>query len=180
MLSIFRHKPDPLVIRQQTSGYGQIRVWLPTILAIVVIMVESTPTFGADHTGGWLRSFLEPVFGPMGDQSWAELNHILRKTGHFLGYGTVCLAFLRSWLLIIAGKVDISRTAWRVRSSLLAILSTAGIASGDEFHQTFLPNRTGNAFDVLLDSTGATCAVLIIALLFWRKSKHRRRRRRSA
>ena len=38
---------------------------------------------------------------------------------------------------------------------MLALLGTAIIASGDEFHQTFLPNRTGTPWDVLLDCCGA-------------------------
>jgi VanZ family protein len=43
----------------------------------------------------------------------------------------------------------------------LALLGTATIASCDEWHQTFLPNRTGTPWDVLLDSTGAVVLMLI-------------------
>jgi VanZ family protein len=38
---------------------------------------------------------------------------------------------------------------------LLALLGTALMASADEWHQTFLPNRTGTVWDVLLDCCGA-------------------------
>jgi VanZ family protein len=37
------------------------------------------------------------------------------------------------------------------------------VASADEFHQTFLPGRTGRPQDVLLDMIGA-CT---LQLLFW-------------
>jgi hypothetical protein len=38
--------------------------------------------------------------------------------------------------------------------ALLALLGTALVASCDEWHQTFLPNRTGTPWDVLLDCCG--------------------------
>ena len=42
-----------------------------------------------------------------------------------------------------------------LHDALLALLGTALVASADEFHQTFLPNRTGSPWDVLLDCCGA-------------------------
>jgi VanZ family protein len=41
----------------------------------------------------------------------------------------------------------------------LALVGTALVASWDEWHQTFLPNRTGSPWDVLLDCCGATVMV---------------------
>jgi VanZ family protein len=35
-------------------------------------------------------------------------------------------------------------------------------ASADEFHQTFLPNRTGSPWDVLLDCCGALALQLLV------------------
>jgi VanZ family protein len=51
---------------------------------------------------------------------------------------------------------------------VLAILSTAVIASCDEFHQSFIPGRTGTPVDVLLDASGACTLCLIVWLMFWR------------
>jgi VanZ family protein len=47
----------------------------------------------------------------------------------------------------------------------LALLGTAMVASGDEFHQSFLPNRTGVPSDVLLDCCGAIVLQLIVYLV---------------
>ena len=44
----------------------------------------------------------------------------------------------------------------------LALLGTAMVASCDEWHQTFLPNRTGSAWDVLLDCSGAITLQLVV------------------
>jgi len=43
-----------------------------------------------------------------------------------------------------------------------ALLGTALVASCDEWHQSYLPNRTGTPWDVLLDCTGAIVLQLII------------------
>ena len=45
---------------------------------------------------------------------------------------------------------------------LLAMLGTAAIASCDEWHQSFLPNRTSSVRDVLIDCTGALTLQLIV------------------
>ena len=38
------------------------------------------------------------------------------------------------------------------------------MASADEYHQTFLPNRTGSPWDVLLDCCGAVALGLALFL----------------
>jgi VanZ family protein len=43
------------------------------------------------------------------------------------------------------------------------MLGTLLVASADEFHQTFLPNRTGTGWDVLVDCSGA----LLLQWLVW-------------
>jgi len=44
------------------------------------------------------------------------------------------------------------------------------VASLDEWHQTYLPSRTGTYKDVILDSTAAIAAQILLYLLL-RKSK---------
>jgi VanZ family protein len=46
--------------------------------------------------------------------------------------------------------------------AFLALLGTALVASCDEWHQSYLPNRTGSPWDVLLDCCGALTLQLIV------------------
>ena len=47
-----------------------------------------------------------------------------------------------------------------------AFLGTALVASCDEWHQTFLPNRTGSVWDVLLDCCGAITLQFVVYMYF--------------
>jgi len=144
------------------------KVWLPAVIAVLVIAIESTGTFSADNTSGWLRPLYEKLFGGISDPAWDLLHHYIRKTGHFVGYGMVGFTFLRAWLHTLARRGLATLLAWRAKCTSLAILSTAVVASGDEFHQHFLPSRTSSPLDVLLDTAGACTMCLGVWLLCWR------------
>jgi VanZ family protein len=132
-----------------------VSAWLPVVACICVILIESTEMFGSDHTSGPLRWLFEKIFGPVADDRWEVLHHLIRKCGHFLGYGLMGLAWLRAWWMTLP------RSRF-IHDALLALLGTALVASCDEWHQTFLPNRTGTPWDVLLDCCGAiTLQVLV-------------------
>jgi VanZ family protein len=125
-----------------------LRAWLPVLLAICVIAAESTEMMGADHTTGPLRHIWEWIFGHLSDERWEFTHHLIRKSGHFVGYGLVGLAWLRAWWMTLPKSRFL-------HDAVLALLGTALVASADEFHQTLLPNRTGSPWDVLLDCCGA-------------------------
>jgi VanZ family protein len=129
--------------------------WWPVALGVCVILLESTEMFGSDHTSGPLHDLYEVLFGPISWERWDRIHHFIRKSGHFLGYGAIGLAWLRAWWM----SLPHSRF---VQDALMALAGTAMVASLDEWHQTFLPNRTGSPYDVLLDCCGALTLQLIV------------------
>jgi len=138
-------------------------------VGIGVIVLESTSYLGADHTTGPFRWVWEHIFGPVADAHWEILHHYIRKTGHFLGYGTMGLLWLRAWWMTLP-------RARFLLDALLALLGTAVVASADEFHQSFLANRTGLPSDVLLDCCGAFVLLLLayVALRIAAPRRHAR------
>ena len=146
--------------RHRPRGPRLFLAWLPAILGVCVIVAESTDTFSSAHTSGPLRQVWETVFGPQTNVHWEAIHHIIRKTGHFLGYGTLSLLFYRAWRR--TGEILQTRT-FRIENVLYALACTLVVAAGDEYHQHFLPSRTGRPQDVLLDMVGA-CT---LQLLFW-------------
>ena len=141
------------------SSRGSLRywisTWLPVVIGIGVIALESTEMFGAEYTTGPLRRIYQFLFGRVSDSNWEIIHHYVRKSGHFIGYGLIGLAWLRAWWMTLPRSRFLP-------DALLALAGTALVASCDEWHQTFLPNRTGTPWDVLLDCTGAITLQLIV------------------
>lgn len=137
-----------------------INVWLPVALGVAVIMLESTEFMGADHTSRPLRWIWEAIFGHVSNARWEIIHHLIRKSGHFLGYGAIGLAWLRAWWMTLP------RSRF-LQDAFLALMGTALMASADEFHQSYLPNRTGSPWDVLLDCSGAI-ALQVLVYIFMR------------
>jgi VanZ family protein len=126
-------------------------------VSAAVIALESTESFGSDHTSGPLRALFSALFGDVSDARWEIVHHHIRKSGHFLGYGCIGLFWLRAWWK------SLPRTRF-FQDVLLALAGTALIAGADEWHQTFLPNRTGTPVDVVLDCSGALALQLLVFL----------------
>ena len=85
---------------------------------------------------------------------------LIRKGTHFVGYGIVALLFY----------VLYRKLAWKL-SALIAILTVFFIASLDELRQTFIPGRTGVFSDVILDTAGAICFVLLAKIILTFKNR---------
>jgi VanZ family protein len=140
-----------------------ISAWLPVLIAICLVAIESTPYFGSDRTSGPLRHIWESLFGPVGDRAWHIIHVLIRKSGHFTGFGLVGLTWLRAWWMTLP-------RAPFLRIELLAMIGTAIVASADEYHQSFLPNRTSSPRDVLLDCIGALVMMWVAHLILKLKS----------
>ena len=124
-----------------------LRVWLPVVLWTMVIATESF--FGsAGNTGSLLEAVLTWLFGQVDPVIFNRLHIVLRKGGHFLGYGIFGYLWLRAFSATFPNG---SRLMW----ASLAIASTFFVASLDEWHQSFSRSRTGHIADVVLDTFGA-------------------------
>ena len=64
-----------------------VSAWLPVLIGLCIIAMESTEAFGSDHTSGPLRAIYQAIFGPVGNANWQVIYHLIRKSGHFIGYG---------------------------------------------------------------------------------------------
>jgi VanZ family protein len=143
------HSPDRHHVRYW------IRAWLPVLVCIALVASTSSEWFGADHTSGPFRLLFQAIFGRVGNQQWDTIHFYIRKSGHFIGYGFIGLAWLRAWWMTLPHSRFLPDAA-------LAILGCALMASFDEWHQAYLPNRTGSPWDALLDCSGALTMQLLV------------------
>ncbi len=142
-----------------------LRVWLPSVVWLAVIVTESTNLGSSEHTGRILYPIFHFLFN-MDPAKFALWHAVLRKTGHFVGYFTLSVLLFRSW------RASFPRlsTRWCLQWATLAVLGTSLVATLDEWHQTFLPSRTGMVRDVVLDSCAGVVAQIVLFLILQRES----------
>ena len=145
-----------------------LKAWIAAILWLIVIAIESTSYLSSHNTSRILYPVLHFLFGL--DLDRIEVWHFyIRKGGHVFGYGLLSILLFRAWreTLPAAGGVK-----WTLRWANLAILGTALVASLDEWHQSFIPSRTGTVRDVILDTCAGIGAQILV--LLWIKSRRDR------
>lgn len=143
-----------------------LSAWIPAAICVVLIAISSSDTFSAENTSSVLRPFVEGIFGHFTNPVWTKLLYDIRKTAHFWGYGFVSVVFFRAWRMTFRLSRSYSAVTASLRAAAIALLSTLVLSSADEFHQSFLPRRTGSPFDVLLDMCGAiTCHLILFTFV---------------
>jgi VanZ family protein len=167
MPTVFVHRPTAESLERIGAVRRFLKIWTPALAGVAIIATESTPTFSAANTSSWLRPIAERFFGHISTPAWEEVNHLLRKTGHFSFYGLLCVLFVRGWLLTFARNPSIRTSVWRRRSWAAGVLSIFLVASADELHQSFLPSRTGLFSDVLLDTAGGLVLSTVAMGIGW-------------
>jgi VanZ family protein len=127
----------------------------------MIITAESA--YGSAANTGWLFQKLSVwLFGYVDPTLFKAFHHLLRKGGHFFGYGIFgCLCFRAFMRTFASGSI----LTW----ASMAVMSTVFIATLDELHQSFTPGRTGRIADVALDTAGALVFVSLAAVMAARR-----------
>ena len=129
-----------------------LRAWVPAVLWMSGIFILSA------------QSSL-----PSLETSWRDL--ILKKTGHFVGFGILTGLYIRA--LGFHGA-PLEQRIW------LAVGMTALYGASDEFHQSFVPGRNPALTDWMIDVAGALVAALGMRWLLPRLQPHLRSQLRSS
>jgi len=142
--------------------------WIPALIWIGVISIESTDMMSSDHTSSLLGALLARLFGQVDIFTVMLWNHYLRKLGHVVGYAILSWLLFRAWRGTLPSP---SGRLWTFAWAQLAFWITLVVASLDEFHQSFIPSRTGRWQDVVLDGTAALGVQLLLFLRLRNKTR---------
>jgi VanZ family protein len=135
-----------------------LRYWLPVLLLAGLILCFSTDVFSSENTA-WIVGQILQWFLPAGGPAQVEpTNFGLRKAAHFLEYAVLAALLFRAF------RAD-TRVRWRLAWVASSLLFTSAWACVDEFLQSLTLMRSGSLDDVLLDSVGGLCALLIISAI---------------
>jgi VanZ family protein len=147
-----------------SGRHDVLKAWIAAILWLILIAIESSALLSAHNTGRILYPLLHYFFGLDWDRF--EVWHFyIRKSGHVIGYGTLSILLFRAWRATLPALGGVK---WTFRWANIAILGTALVASLDEWHQSFIPSRTGTIRDVILD-TCAGIAAQVLIFSWWKK-----------
>lgn len=143
---------------------------LVVILCMVIIFLFSTDN-SVESTKKSNRVIIEVTSFFKLDLSKKQQQHVIdmffvpvRKMAHFFIYfvlGIALVSFLREFSIPIRKLL------------LLSIFLAFLYACTDEFHQLFVPGRSGQIIDVILDTFGASVGVFIYYLVFHKKLKEK-------
>ena len=143
-----------------------LKAWIAAVLWLIVIAIESSALLSAHNTSRILYPILHFIFGV--DRLRFETWHFyIRKGGHVVGYAILSTLLFRAWRATLPAM---SGAKWIPRWATIAVLGTAFVASLDEWHQSYIPSRTGRWQDVVLD-TCAGIAAQILIFLWWKNSR---------
>ncbi|MGA2020215.1 MAG: VanZ family protein [Candidatus Sulfotelmatobacter sp.] len=143
-----------------------LKAWIAAILWLIVIAIESSALLSASNTSRILYPVLHYLFG----MDWEHFQHwhfYIRKGGHVVGYAILSILLFRAWRATLPAMSDVN---WTPRWATIALLGTALVASLDEWHQSYIPSRTGRWQDVVLDTcAGILAQILIYFYWTWRE-----------
>ncbi len=139
-----------------------LKAWIAAILWLILIAIESTAMLSASNTSRILYPLLHFIFR-LDWEHFETWHFYIRKTGHVVVYATLCILLFRAWRATFPA---ISNVKWRAPWAASAILGTAIVASLDEWHQSFIPSRTGRWQDVVLDTCAGIAAQVLLLVWF--------------
>jgi VanZ family protein len=152
-------------VRLNSGRHDVLKAWIAAVLWLILIAIESSALLSAHNTSRILYPLLHFLFG-MDWERFEVWHFFIRKSGHVVGYAVLSTLLFRAWRATLPTMSDVK---WTPRWATIAILGTALVASLDEWHQSFIPSRTGRWQDVVLDTCAGLGAQLLI--LVWTRRK---------
>jgi VanZ family protein len=145
-------------------SWGLVLGWMA-----LIFILSAQPGVQSAALSGGITEFIKgtvEVLAPGADINIELLSHFVRKNAHFFAYlllGVLALNALRRS----------GRKGWKSAAAAFAICVLYSIS--DEFHQLYVPGRSGQISDVILDSFGALTGIGVYLLAAKQKIKKRRK-----
>ena len=133
-------------------------------MCVIFYMSNQPAAISSAHSGGVINMISNiPVIGDL--MKYLTSIHIgefvVRKGAHMFSY------FLLAVLLFMSVyEKDIKKTI------IIAFIGTFLYACSDEFHQLFIPGRSGEFRDVMIDSLGSTIGLILTGFIVKYKIKN--------
>lgn len=152
--------------------------WTMVIIMMTVIFIFSAKTANASEQMSmgvtqWISKLLgirlakAGKFGSSLYETLPVIDHYVRKSAHFMEYALLAVLVFRALQIDLkTKKICLFAATWAVCSFY---------AATDELHQFFVPGRSCQIRDVLIDSAGALTGICfcMLAGFLYRQIKHK-------
>lgn len=142
-----------------------IRYWLPVVFVMMLVFSASADAQSFRHSSIYFEPLMRWLFPHMPPSQIEAIHHAFRKCCHLTEYAIL------AWLLwrAIRKPVKNDPRPWLWAEAGLALAVVFLYSASDELHQVFVPTRTGQVSDVLVDSSGGAIGLLLLWL--WKRFK---------
>jgi len=146
-----------------------LKFWLPVLLWMTLIFSASSDSHSSEHSSRFVEPILHWLFPGMPQARIEDIHLVIRKCAHLAEYAILALLV---WRALHQSKNNLPAWSWpKVGGTLLVVFL---YAATDEYHQSFVPTRTAQLSDVVVDMLGAASGLL--ALWLFRHFQKRCRR----
>ncbi len=146
----------------QKGWSSALQRWLPVVLWAGLIFYFSTESFSFSNTEGFFSAWLSWLLPELAPAEFALFHSVMRKGAHWFEYFVFGIFLLRA-----QRRDDNPKLATTEIARTLALV--LAYAASDEYHQSWVPERTASAVDVAIDTFGGLCGVFWICLRYQRR-----------
>lgn len=141
------------------------RLWryVPLIIWMALISFVSTNDFSAVNTSRVVRPLLLWLFPNITEESISLTHFLVRKAAHITEYAILGWLAARAF---IGSSRELLRREWFLAALVLVVLH----ALLDEYHQSFVPTRTGSLYDSGIDVAGGLIGLIGFSYLRRRRA----------
>lgn len=144
-----------------------LKYWLPVLIWMGLIFYGSGNALAQPRTSRFLAPFIHWLLPGLSAAGVDVAVYFIRKLGHVTEYAVLALWVWRA--LRQPGRHDLRPWSWPL--ARMTLLVCVLYAASDEFHQSFVPAREARIHDIMIDTCGATAALLLLwGLGRWRKN----------
>lgn len=140
--------------KHQYIAWALVGVWM----TVIFYLSHQPAAESSDLSSGITQMIIQiiHIIVPTIEFHMDSLHFFVRKGAHFFAYFTLGL--------LVVHALFVSRQRG-LRGMLYALMLCALYATADEIHQLFIPGRSGEVADVLIDSTGASVGIIMYGLI---------------
>jgi VanZ family protein len=129
--------------------------YLPLIAWMAFISFASTGNFSAGNTSRIIGPLVLWLFPDTSPETMVAIHGVTRKIAHLAEYALLGILAARAFRG--SPREALSKRWFPVSLALVVVYALV-----DEYHQSFVPSRTGTIYDSLIDMVGGFAALIVV------------------